>query len=57
MDRGLEKMMDSNMWLKFRPRKEKYLAVERELDNAAWPMKDSFEQSAVTHSDVASKIS
>lgn len=38
VDRGLVKMMNSKMWLKFRPRQEKYLAVEKELENTPWPI-------------------
>ena len=37
IDRGLVKMMDSSFWLKLRPRKEKYLAVEKEIKLSDWP--------------------
>ena len=37
VDRGLVKMMESKMWLKFRPRQEQYLAVEKELESTVWP--------------------
>ena len=58
VDRGLVKMMDSKMWLNFRPRKEKYLAVEKELENTAWPIiKDNIEPLSSTHLSVAPKIS
>jgi len=58
VDRGLVKMMESKMWLNFRPRKEKYLAVEKELENIAWPnIKDNIEPPSLTQFSVAPKIS
>ena len=38
VDRGLVKMMDSELWLRFRPKKEKYLFVERDMiRDKNWP--------------------
>jgi len=37
VDRLLVKLMDSKFWLHWRPRKEKYLAVERQLKEINWP--------------------
>ncbi|XP_046445093.1 polyamine-transporting ATPase 13A3-like isoform X2 [Daphnia pulex] len=36
IDRGLVKLMDSPFWLKLRPRKEKYLAIEKEIKTSDW---------------------
>lgn len=38
VDRGLVKMMNSSLWLRLRPRKEKYLMIDKELKMYSdWP--------------------
>lgn len=47
-------MMDSKMWLKFRPRQEKYLAVEKELESSAWPnIENSMGPPPLNHSKIS----
>jgi len=37
VDGLLVKMMDAKFWLEWRPRTEKYLAIEKELSQMNWP--------------------
>ena len=57
IDRGLVKLMDSPFWLKLRPRKEKYLAVEKEIKMSDWPpvQKSAVELSSIVTSSIAQK--
>lgn len=56
IDRGLVKVMDSSFWLKLRPRKEKYLAVEKEIKLSYWPPIENFlESSPIVTSTVSQK--
>ncbi|XP_057368287.1 polyamine-transporting ATPase 13A3-like isoform X2 [Daphnia carinata] len=56
IDRGLVKVMESSFWLKLRPRKEKYLAVEKEIKLSDWPpVENLVELSPLGTSAVAQK--
>ena len=56
IDRGLVKLMDSTFWLKLRPHKEKYLAIEKEIKMSDWPpVQKSFDLSSIVTSTVAQK--
>lgn len=56
IDRGLVKLMDSSFWLKLRPRKEKYLAIEKEIKMSDWPpVQKSVDLSSIVTSTVAQK--